>query len=71
MYLLILVRHKVNAERELIDGSLLAAQVEDANLGIGDTTIVPRLGIRLVLAIAIATSRAATHSEENVRMEGS
>lgn len=42
--LLVLVRDEVAAEGEVIDGSLLAAQVVDPDLGVGDTTVVPRLG---------------------------
>lgn len=46
--LLVLVRDEVDAQREVIDGSTLAAQVEDTNLGVGDTTVEPRLGVRLM-----------------------
>jgi hypothetical protein len=42
--LLVLVRDEVAAEGEVIDGSPLAAQVVDPDLGVGDTTVVPRLG---------------------------
>jgi hypothetical protein len=45
--LLVLVRHHVDAEREVIDGSALAAEIEDADLGVGDTTVEPRLGVGL------------------------
>jgi hypothetical protein len=45
--LLVLVGNQVNAEGEVIDLSTLAAQVEDANLGVGHTTVEPRLGVRL------------------------
>lgn len=45
--LLVLVRHHVDAEREVIDGSALAAEIEDADLGVGDTTVEARLGVRL------------------------
>jgi hypothetical protein len=31
----------VDAERELVDTSALSAKVEDADLGIGDTTVKP------------------------------
>jgi hypothetical protein len=45
--LLILVRHHVDAEREVIDGSALAAEIEDADLRVGDTTVEPGLGVGL------------------------
>lgn len=46
--LLILVGDEVDAEREVVDVRTLAAQVEDADLGIGDTTVEPGLGVGLV-----------------------
>lgn len=45
--LLELVGDKVDAEREVIDGSTLAAEVEDADLGVRHTTVKPRLRVRL------------------------
>lgn len=45
--LLVLVGDEVNAHGEVIDASLLATEVEDANLGVGDTTVEPGLGVRL------------------------
>ena len=45
--LLVLVRHHVDAQRELIDVGALAAQVEDADLRVGDTTVEAGLGVRL------------------------
>lgn len=42
--LLVLVRDEVAAEGEVIDGCPLSAQVVDSDLGVGDTTVVPRLG---------------------------
>jgi hypothetical protein len=59
--LLILVGDEVDAEREVIDVGALSAQIEDADLGVGDTTVEPRLGIRLVLAVSVATSGTASH----------
>jgi len=59
--LLILVGNKVDAEREVIDVGALSAKIEDADLGVGDTTVEPRLGIRLVLAVSVAASRTASH----------
>lgn len=45
--LLILVGDEVDAEREVVDIGTLATEIEDANLGVGDTTVEARLGIRL------------------------
>lgn len=45
--LLILVRHQVDAQREVVHGRALTAQVEDADLGIGHTAVETRLGVRL------------------------
>lgn len=83
--LLVLIGDKVAAEGELVDRGTLAAKIEDtdlvivseksivhekkADLGVGDTTVVPALGVRLVFAVAVATGRSAAHlvlSEERV-----
>lgn len=45
--LLILVGDEVDAEREVVDVGTLATKIEDADLGVGDTTVVPGLGVRL------------------------
>lgn len=45
--LLILVGDEVDAEREVINLGTLAAQIEDSDLGVGDTTVEPGLRIRL------------------------
>jgi hypothetical protein len=45
--LLILVRDHVNAQGEVINSRALSAKVENADLGIGHTTVEPRLRIRL------------------------
>jgi len=37
----------VNAEGELVDVGLLATEIEDANLGVGHTTVEARLRVRL------------------------
>jgi len=37
----------VDAEREVIDVGLLASEIEDADLGVGDTTVEPGLGVGL------------------------
>lgn len=46
--LLILVGDEVNAEGELVDTGLLAAKIEDANLGVGHTAVEARLRVRLL-----------------------
>ena len=45
--LLIFVRNHMNTKRELIDIRTFAAEIEDADLGVGDTTVEARLGIWL------------------------
>jgi hypothetical protein len=45
--LLILVGDKVDAEGEVVDVGTLAAKIKDADLGVGDTTVEARLGVRL------------------------
>ena len=45
--LLVFVGYHMDAEGEFIDVGTLAAQIENANLGIGDTTVEARLGIWL------------------------
>jgi len=59
--LFILIRDHVDAERELINARLLATQVVDTNLRIGDTPAKPGLGVGFVLAVPIAPRRPATH----------
>ena len=45
--LLVLVGDEMDAEREVIDLGALSAQIEDSDLGIGDTTVEPGLRVRL------------------------
>jgi len=59
--LLVLVGDQVDAEREIVDISLLAAQVVDPDLGIWHTTAEPRLGVGLVLAVPVTSCRTTTH----------
>ena len=59
--LLILVRDHVHAAWELIDVGTLAAEIEDADLGVWHTTVEARLGVRLVLAVAVAPSWTSGH----------
>ena len=61
--LLVLIGDQVDAEGELVHASLLAAQVEDPDLGVGDTAAEPGLGVGLVLAVAVATRGTPAHLE--------
>ena len=61
--LLILVGDEVNAEGELVDVGLLATEIEDANLGVGHTTVEARLGVGLVLAVAVAAGGTTGHGD--------
>ncbi len=49
---------EVDALGEGIDGGLLVTQIEDSDLGIGHTTAVARLDVRLVLTVSVATCRS-------------
>ena len=59
--LLVLVRHHVHCQGELIHVVLLLAAVENADFRVRDATAEPRLRVRLVLAVAVALIRTATH----------
>ena len=59
--LLQLVRHQVDRQGELVNSGLLASQVEDPDLGVGDTTVKSALGIGLVLTVAIAFGWSPSH----------
>lgn len=43
--LFVLVGNKVATEGEVVDRSLLSTEIVDPDLGVGDTTVVPRLGV--------------------------
>jgi hypothetical protein len=47
----------VDAGRENLHGVLLHASIVNADLRVRDTTAVPRLGVRLVLNLTVATRR--------------
>ena len=51
--LLVLVGHHVDAERELIDTSTLAAEIEDFDFGVRYTTVESGLGVRLVYTVRL------------------
>ena len=53
----------MHAKREVVNRSSLSAKVVDTDLGVGDTTVVPRLGERLVLAVSVTSSGTASHFE--------
>mmetsp|Transcript_115005 Transcript_115005/g.330360 ORF Transcript_115005/g.330360 Transcript_115005/m.330360 type:complete len:161 (+) Transcript_115005:329-811(+) len=59
--LLLFITHQVSDKGEQIDGCLLGTDIVNTNLGFGNTTAVPRLDVRLVLLVTVATSRTATH----------
>jgi hypothetical protein len=46
--LLVLVGDQVDAEGELVDTGTLTSEIEDLDLGVGDTTVEPGLGVGLV-----------------------
>jgi len=48
-------------ERKIVHRGTFAAEIEDFDLGIGDTTVISRLGIWLILAVAVATCGTTTH----------
>ena len=61
--LLQLVRDKVDTERKLIDGSLLLTQIVDLDLGLRNSSVVPRLWVRLVLLVSVTSSWSSSHFE--------
>jgi len=62
--LLVLVGDQVNAEREVVDVGALAAEIEDADLGVRYTTVEPALGVGLVLAVAVAAGWTTCHCDD-------
>lgn len=59
--LLLLERDEMDAAGELIDGCLLAAKIVDFELGVGDSTAISRLDVRLILTVSVATSRTCSN----------
>lgn len=59
--LLLLVGDQVHGEGEHLDAGLLVSGVVDPELGVGHTSVVPGLGVRLVLAISVAPGRSSSH----------
>ena len=58
--LLVLVGDEVNAEREVVYIGLLAAEVENADLGIRDTTVEPALGVLRQSQSAVPSPRLSS-----------
>lgn len=67
--LLVLARAQVHAEREVLDRGGLSADVIDLDLRVRYSAAKARLDVRLVLAIAVALSRAWTTPKRG-RVEG-
>mmetsp|Transcript_4923 Transcript_4923/g.8534 ORF Transcript_4923/g.8534 Transcript_4923/m.8534 type:complete len:233 (-) Transcript_4923:111-809(-) len=65
-HLLLLPGHKMHAGGESLHGVPLHTHIVNADLGIGHSTAVPGFGVRLVLDLAVATSRTATHGDRCV-----
>mmetsp|Transcript_5413 Transcript_5413/g.8170 ORF Transcript_5413/g.8170 Transcript_5413/m.8170 type:complete len:220 (-) Transcript_5413:34-693(-) len=61
--LFLLIRHQVNNAWKVIYPSLLLAYIIDSDLGVWDTTTVPRLDERLVLLETVAPCRSSAHPE--------
>jgi len=59
--LLVLIGNEVSAERKFVNVGTFTSEVEDTDLGVRDTTVVTRFRVRLILAITVAASWAATH----------
>jgi hypothetical protein len=52
-----LIRHEMNAEWEVIDEGSFAAQIEDADLCVWNTSTETRFRVRLVFTVAITIER--------------
>lgn len=61
--LFVFIGNKVNSGGELVARSLLVTNVVDTKLGVRDTSAVSGLGIRLILAVAIAACWSSTHKK--------
>ena len=61
--LLQLVRPQMDGQRELVNSSLLSAQIENSDFRIGYTTAKPRFWVRFVLTIAITSRWSTSHLE--------
>jgi len=61
--LLILVGDKVDTGGEVVHVGLLTTEIEDTNLGVGNTTVEPGLRVGLVLAVTVASRGTTGHLE--------
>lgn len=55
--LFIFIGDEMNAQWEVLDECSFSAQIEDANLGVGNTTTETRFRVRLVFTVAITKKR--------------
>jgi hypothetical protein len=62
-HLLKLVRDKVNACREVLNAGELVAELVNPELRVRNTTVEPRLRVRLVLAVPVTPSWTTTHGD--------
>ena len=63
--LLVLIRNQVHAQREILNASLLAAQIKDADLRVGNTSTETRLRVGLVLAVPITRIKTTRSVKTN------
>jgi len=61
--LLVLVGNEMGAVGEVVYAGTFPSKIENANLRVGYTTVVSRLGERLVLTVPVAASWTTTHDE--------
>jgi len=61
--LFVLVGDQVDTEGELVDVRTLSAEIKDTDLWVGDTTVESGLGIRLILAVTVASRGSSCHLE--------
>lgn len=54
----------MHTRREIVGSCFFATSVKDLDFGIGNASAVFALGIRLVLAIAIAASGSSSHDDK-------
>lgn len=59
--LFFLSRDEVDTERKDVRVGLLLTDVEDSDLGVGDSSKVPRLDVRFVLAVSVAACWTSSH----------
>lgn len=59
--LLPLVGNEMDTQREVVDVGSLSAEIVDSDLGVGDGSVVSRLGEGLVLLISVALSGSSSH----------